>query len=341
MQKTTKNIIGIFGLGLGLLCFANHPMPPNTLDMSQTLNIHKPIPAPTQSPVITQSQAILSPDMHNLVQPSVATHISSEIEKILANTLTPEQINTLKANEMALQRALSSPYVRTPAPVVRSIAVNLAPDSTPPVIRLSLGMIGALVFLDEAGNPWEIENIAVDGSIYRIHAQASQNRANNTVLLEPLSAFSHSNLVVLLKGKATPVIFMLTTGQNEVDIRVDARIFGTNPDSPYDPTTHNAVRNVSHLDDVLLGFLDGMQPDGAFRLVSSDTAASAWQFGDMLYVKTRLDVLYPAFTAKVSSAEGVHVYRFEKLGQNRLVSLLQRGGQPVNVRFEGSPYYAQ
>lgn len=192
-----------------------------------------------------------------------------------------------------------------------------------------------------------------DGTITREEVQtpvATQNtqpvaptrtfstRPNNIVSLEPNTTFGFSNLVITLKGKPTPLVFVLTSGQPEVDMLVSARVGGVNPDRKYNPLTGSRLSVDTTIDESALQFLDGRTPTEATELISSDGAVQAWELNDKLFVKTRLNVLYPAYTAK-ASMDGIHVYRFNSLSKAKIVTFMQRAGQPVNVQFSQTPYY--
>lgn len=390
--------------------------PPNTIDLTNQ-----------PSPVMSAGQQILSPQVYQTITPSIQTTINQQVQQHVNATLTPQQVADLKYANALNQKMTQSPYLGTPLPVVRTLAVNLAPDSVPPMMRISQGMLTTLVFTDMDGKPWEIEQVQADARLFRIHGlnggggaggagaggsggigagggqqaglpsqtisaqreiigydengvpiygrpsmsatasgggsatgggagggsgssssasgtgggSGANGRALNMVMIEPLQAWSNSNIVVLLKGKATPVIVLVSAGQDEVDIRLDMRVAGQNPDTPFNPLRPSGLSHLTDIDNQALGFLDGRIPDDAVRMVSNDSSVQGWQVGESLYVKTRFDVLHPAFSSKASTAEGLHIYRFDNLNQNRTISFLQRQGQPVTVSFDYTPYYAQ
>lgn len=157
----------------------------------------------------------------------------------------------------------------------------------------------------------------------------------NILTIEPLDAVAYSNMAVTLKGKSMPVIFLLTAGQDAVDIRVDARIPGRSPDAPYKIGTFN--QPTPDIDTDALAILDGSIPQDATTLIASDPAVRGWEYNDQLYVKTRFDVLYPAYTSKASTPDGLNIFRFPSR-TNNTVTFMQRNGQPVTVTFEESPY---
>lgn len=377
--------------------------PPHTLDLNT---------AP--SPVLNAGQQILSPQMYQTVQPSMQSTLNEAVQDYRGQQLTPQQVADIKVANALTNKLTQSPYLKTPLPVIRTLAVNLAPDSIPPVMRISQGMLSTLVFTDTDGKPWEIEQVQADSRLFRIHGlqgggigarqqgstsggdgnvggnpkfqdqsqinmmemerdengnlrnkpvdhsamlgtsganvggsfgggngNSASTRALNMVMIEPLQAWSHSNIVVMLKGKSTPVIILVSAGQDEVDIRLDMRVAGQNPDTPFNPYRPQGLSHLTDIDNQAIGFLDGRIPDVAQRMIASDPSVQGWLVGSSLYVKTSFDVLHPAYSAKVSTADGLHSYRFDNLQENRTISFLQRQGQPVTVTFEHTPYYSQ
>lgn len=84
-------------------------------------------------------------------------------------------------------------------------------------------------------------------------------------------------MTVRLKGLSTPVIFILATGQNEVDMRIDARLAGRSPTSVNSSlrANMNATGVMSSIDSQTLLFLDGTPPVEAERIRTSDTSVEA------------------------------------------------------------------
>ena len=319
-------------------------LPPNTIDIN----------GGGRSPVI----ALAPGDIQPQIVPSPRTMISSQVAEFQQMQLTPEEADTIKRIRLDRQRIEATPYVTTPEPIVRSLGVELEPGKTPPLIRVSKNMLTSIVFTDVDGNPWYIEKVALNRNQFSdavsadtIAAdqngqpssnpnqpqQAPKPALTNILTLEPNDAIAYGNVSVTLKGKALPVIFLLAAGQNQVDVRVDARVPGTNPDAK--PTyIPSPIETMTGIDDAALSFLDGVIPQDAQPMVSSDPAAQAWRFNDYLYVKTRFDVLYPAYTSRASTQNSVNIYRFSATLPNNSITLTQRGGQPFTVSFEEAPY---
>lgn len=374
--------------------------PPNTLDMSKYQKSVQPYFQQTQSPILNQTPIDIQP----YIAPSTSTMVNNEVNEYIGANLTPDQLQRLKALLLEQQRIAATPYQQLPNPIVRSLAVDLSPGKTPPIIRVAKNMLTSIVFTDMDGNPWYIEKVSMNRNQFsdassqstiaaaQANTQAvqaatdattgtnltpnNQNPDNapagnmdvgytttqnpkpnnlqdndpaanltNILTLEPKQAIDYGTVSITLRGKATPVIFLVASGQNEVDVRLDAKISGKNPDVNYDlnsaftPVTANTYVSTPDTDAIALAFLDGNPPGDATPLISSDTSVRAWEYNEKLYVKTRFDVLYPNFMSRASSSDGTKIYRFDS-GIND-ITFLQRQGQPVTVSFEQNavPYY--
>lgn len=350
-------------------------LPPNSIDLANYAN--GMVGGTGASPVISNTPIPIQPQ----IAPSQSTVLQQQIDEYQQSQLTPSQMQALKEAELTNARITSTPYLSNPEPIVRTLAVNLNPGETPPILRLSKDMLTTIVFTDNEGNPFYIEKIALNrnkfsdsvsvpaqgnmggagggmqnnmgntsgadpnnpqstqvmdnGTGTANSAQAPTIKPTNILTIEPLEAVSYGTMSVTLKGKSMPIIFLLTTGQNSVDVRVDARIPGRSPDAPYRVGSFAAP--APDIDTNALAILDGAIPADAISLISSDSAASGWEYNDSLYVKTRLDVLYPAYMSKASTPDGLNIYRFPAKTNNS-VTFMQRQGQPVTVTFEESPY---
>lgn len=328
--KTQLTALSMVCMLLSTNTYANTQPPPNTMDLS--------------NPVISQAPTQIQP----FLVPSVPTMVQNQVNDYISSQPTVSQVKAIKEYNLNIDRITASPYIDIPKPVVRSAAVNLAPGEQPPVVRLAKGMLTSIVITDNEGNPWPIEKSVINATQITDHTTVDADGQTNIITIEPNETITWSNISVTLKGKAIPVMFLLASGQPEVDMRIDARVPGV---SPLARTTagnyvgeigvHSAV---SDIDNASLHFLDGTIPSVAERLQASTDGFQAWSFNNAVYVKTRYDVLYPSYFSKASTGEGVHVYRFDNLTNPigvSTVTFTQRGGQPITVSFEKvqTPYY--
>jgi len=174
--------------------------------------------------------------------------------------LTPEQFDRLKRIYLERERQKAIPYVSPAKPITRTMFVSLDPGVSPPALRLTRGQQTSIVFSDVSGQPWFIENVSMNRQLFSDGRQgqqgAAQQQPTNVLTIEPLAPAAYGNVTVTLRGLSTPVIFVLTSAQQEVDMRVDAKVPGRNPDA----IDTVAVSTLPSIDSALSYFLDGVPP---------------------------------------------------------------------------------
>lgn len=271
-----------------------------------------------------------------VVYPRPEDVISETVDGIKDVQLSPQQIKELKAFWLQREKEKASPYATPAKPVTRTLQLNLDPGVSPPVLRLSMGQQTSVVFSDYNGQPWFIKNVSVNRDSFDDgrqdlgqNGQATANIDPTSILsLTPKSAAAYGNITVTLKGLSTPIIFILTTGQPEVDMRIDAKVPGRNPDT----TASVNVLTMPVIDGELTYFLDGVPPKEARRLkVSGMAGVDAWLFQQNLYVRAKATAQYPAYTNSARSTSGTSVYRYAGM-QNSIT--FTTGGQAVTVFIE-------
>ncbi len=246
--------------------------------------------------------------------------------------LTPEQYQRLKRIYLERERQKATPYTSPAKPITRTMFVSLDPGVSPPALRLTRGQQTSIVFSDVSGQPWFIENVSLNRQIFsdgRLGQQAAATQQPTNVLtIEPLSPAAYGNVTVTLRGLSTPVIFVLTSAQQEVDMRVDAKVPGRNPDA----IDAVSVSTMPAIDSALSYFLDGVPPKDARRLkVSGLDGTEAWVYRENLYVRAKANAQYPAYISAARSTSGVSVYRYT--AQHHSITFTT-GGQAVTVFIE-------
>jgi intracellular multiplication protein IcmK len=239
--------------------------------------------------------------------------------------LSPQQIIKLHQQVDLAQRAAAVPATIPPKPVSTTIMVNLAPGSTPPAIRLALGYVTSLVFVDSTGSPWPIASFDVGNP----KAFAMQwDGKSNILLLQSISPYSDGNIVVRLAGLPMPITLELVSGQRVVDYRADIHVTGISPntkDLPMGTTLPNSANQL------LLGVLDGVAPPGSKLLSTQGLDAMAWLLGDDIYLRTRFTVLSPGWVSKMTSPDGMQAYQLPKTSS----VLVSKYGEPTELKVAG------
>ncbi|MDH0617456.1 DotH/IcmK family type IV secretion protein [Pseudomonas fulva] len=269
-----------------------------------------------------------------VVYPRPEDVISETVQDVRDSQLTPAQLELIKALWLEREKQKANAYVSPAKPVTRTLALNLDPGVSPPIVRLSKGQQSSIVFSDYAGQPWMIQNVSINRELFRDgRERGSQGQdgtavPTNILTLDPATAAAYGNVTVTLRGLATPIILILAAGQDEVDMRVDAKVPGRNPDA----VARISLLQMPSIDDSLAYFLDGVPPKEAQRLkVTGLDGVEAWRYGPNMYVKAKADAQYPAYTNAARSTTGVAVYRYAGL-QNSVT--FTTGGQAVTVFIE-------
>lgn len=240
--------------------------------------------------------------------------------------VTPEQIRQLRRMLDARQRA-SAELPNQPKPVTGSISVSLSPGATPPVIRPFMGSTSSFVVVDSTGAPWPVENFRIaNADLFPVNRLDGPQGSAFTI--DTMVPYGQSNLVLKLAGVSTPVVISLVAGQPEQDARVEIRVQGRGPNS------HVASGSLmAGTDARMLPVLDGISPPGGKLVtVSGLDGVRAWIMpnGRML-VRSPVQIVSPASTSFITSADGTHVYEFSQTTQ--LLGLVD--GQFVQMTVSG------
>ena len=308
-------------------------MSPSSVPANETANEKKQSESsPTDQKQVKTEAAVTGDDVNDGEHVSNAISDNKIIEELAFDGVTkqlfplkPDEILRIKqlyhTNEFAQAASAGTP----PKPTATSQFVNLSPGSTPPVIRLSQGVVSSLVFLDSTGAPWPI-------SAYDLGDPAAFNiqwdRTSNTLMIQSNKLYTYGNIAVRLQGLNTPVMLTLIPGQKAVDYRVDMRVQGYGPNAKSMPMEEGIPPAAS---DILLHILDGVPPEGSERLVVSGGDARAWILKDKMFVRTILTILSPGWIGSMTSADGTHAYEMQKSP----VLLVSWHGKVMQLKVEG------
>lgn len=291
----------------------------------------------TPVPIVMPASVSTNPEGPSVVYPPADRIVERAVRQIEDMQLTPDQVERLKSIYIERQQQRAMPYQNPAKPVTRTLIVNLDPGVAPPTLRLSRGQQTSLVFSDVSGQPWMIEKVSMNRQMFSDGRAIGSGQGGvggqaepptNVLSIEALNPSAYGNVTVTLRGQSTPVIFVLTTGQAEVDMRVDAKVPGRNPDAETEVTLQAAPS----LDNALPYFLDGVPPVNAKRMkVTGLDGAEAWVYDRNLYVKARANAQYPAYFAAARSTSGVSVYRYVGVPK---AATFTTGGRAQTAFFE-------
>lgn len=239
--------------------------------------------------------------------------------------MTPEQIIEMRKEQDKTQRAVATSPSTPPRPVSSTLTIDLSPGFSPPIVRLAMGFVSSVVFVDSTGQPWPIADYSLGDPK---HFTIQWDKKTNTLFMQSNTTYNTGNLAVRLATLDTPVMLSLVSGQKEVDYRIDFQVNGRGPNAlapvvgellPTPPTA------------LLLSVLDGVPPPGSIELEICGGLGRAWLFKGQLIFRTQLTLLSPAWTETVSSPDGTHVYVMSPTP----LLLASQNGRTLNIVVKG------
>ncbi|MGL4208788.1 MAG: DotH/IcmK family type IV secretion protein, partial [Candidatus Adiutrix sp.] len=240
-----------------------------------------------------------------------STSRQSAFETSLENLLpiTPEQVEIYRQKADGRDRALSDP---PPAALMtKTICVTLEPGFIPPVVKLTPNLVSTMIIVDQFGYPWPITTATL-GSGDLFGAQVLATETKNQVIVVPKSTHGNSNLILTLAGQDIPLMIRLETesGINrlrETDGMVVFQIGQRGPNAPPPAIKFQVEGPVSG---ILYTVLDGILPKGATIMNPSPKVEDTtfYSFGENIYIRTKLKLMWPSHTAVVSGIGGTNVY---------------------------------
>jgi len=231
--------------------------------------------------------------------------------------MTPEQVRQYKQIVDKTQSEIAAPVGAPPKPVSRSVTLSLKPGEQSPKLRLYPGNATTITFSDISGAPWPVMSVTVGNPTAYQAGEAGEKGKTNIVVISPLTNHAQANnLVVTLKDNPVPLTFSLETGTSEVDYRVDVGLQTRGPNAAYDIVSTSSL-----------------PPTGdatAKKVGTSSRIVEAWRYNDMVYVRTPLEVLSPAYVGRARNVSGVNVYTMI----DSPVVLVSQDGRMASVTIE-------
>lgn len=244
-----------------------------------------------------------------------------------AAPLSPEQIKALRRLVDDAERAAAAPPRFVPKPVSSAVTVSLMPGETPPVARLFANYVTNILFVDQAGSPLIVTDVDPGGAAaFTVTWSQAAKQGSNVIKLSPKSAYAMGNISISLEGVPSPVSLTLVSGQKEVDYRLDVRVKGVGVAARPTGAVLPAAANPA-----MQGMLEGVAPDGARTLTTSNGEVQAWEYRNRFYVRTNYALLSPAYMGMQRSADGTSVYEIPPTPV--LIALV--GGSTIQINLSG------
>lgn len=291
-----------------------------------------------------RAEADAPPPARELTPAEIGALQTMMTNRAITSTLTP-------ANAEALRRMMMETQGMTPpagtADVIKPHPrrIDIDPQvllEQPESLKLALGVVTPITFLDSSGRPWPVESVAFDprmlaqdgigcGSAPPAQAVQGAGERPSTITMMPCRINTFGNVSIKLEGYALPVILMArsTGASGDVDLPVTVYVRGRSPSSQPMPAEAMAaytpppapVRFAGHgrrgrggpmqPDRYLDTFGAGAPPANAQRVDIDDPSVSGWILDGKLYLRGAVTVINPAQDAMAESVGGVKVWRFD------------------------------
>ena len=238
--------------------------------------------------------------------------------------MSPEQIREFMKRVEQTDLAAVPPSAGIPKLESRITTLSLDPGSALPDIHLQAGYVTTINVMDATGEPWPILDAGIGGNF-----EVSPTKAGTHIVrVMPLSSTADGNLSILMQDLPTPVIFHLTTGGANMDMRYDVRVPKMGPKAKM-PLIDRPRLEAGN--ETLMMLLQNAPPASAKKLKLSglDQRSMAWAVNDHVFLRTPLSLLSPAWDASVSSDDGMTVY---EIG-DAPVLLMSDNGAMVRARI--------
>lgn len=222
--------------------------------------------------------------------------------------LKPDEIRRVLEMGDEIQQAKETPLFPSPNPESVFTTISLDPGEKPLVIKTAMGHVTTMSIVDASGQPWPILDISWAGN-FDIQQPES---GSNMLRITPSSEFAQGNVSMRLAGLNPPVILAFRSDRENVHVRIDVQIPELGPNG-IAPLIANNNPSASSGDSRLASILEGVAPKQARKLDVSgiDGRTTAYQVGNMMYLRSPYSLLSPAWNSSVRSADGMNVYSLE------------------------------
>ncbi len=219
--------------------------------------------------------------------------------------MTPEMVDKFLAAYFENEVAISNRP--EPNPLIDFQLISLDQGREPPVVRVTPGIASAVGFFDATGTPWPVNQFIVgDGTNFEILQLGDQS---NSLTISPLARVGQTNLVISLKGEATPLVLKVEISSETVHYQVNFQITRPGPEariSNPDPADHFPLPGNQEL----LKALAGTFPEEeASRVELDGINAMGWVRGEELFIRSRHVLLSPPWLGSLTGPDGVVSYQ--------------------------------
>ncbi len=203
--------------------------------------------------------------------------------------LTPKAIQQTKEVISSRQKAASTiPSMQNSTPSSRIVVINTKAGfkTSPPNIRLGIGVVSSVIFTDEKGDIWPIESYVVgDSQDFTINWM----QKSGILMIQSKKPYSSSNIAVMLSNRKTPITLMLQSTQKAWDYELYIRV----PSGKINSLTQENQKTY------LVNLLSGIKPEGAKTLHSSDPQIKVYSYQGKYLILTSSTLISPTYNSHI------------------------------------------
>lgn len=220
--------------------------------------------------------------------------------------MTPEMIRKFREIYDANDRALNERA--EPEAKIDTGFISLEPGQAPSEIGVAPGIATVIGFYDVTGQPWPVEQYVLgSGENFQV---LQLGETSNNLAVTPLKRFGWTNLIVVMKGQAKPVVMRVNISEQVAHYRHDVQIMDHGPNAVVNTAGQRVITEAG--DGVLMAALAGVDlPSNAKTVRIVGVEARAWQVGEKLYVRSKHALLSPSWLSSMSGPDGVRVYEIK------------------------------
>ncbi|WP_116963274.1 DotH/IcmK family type IV secretion protein [Fastidiosibacter lacustris] len=202
--------------------------------------------------------------------------------------LSASDIQSTKSEISARQKAAAvMPAMSDAKGVSRVVMADTKPGfaTSPPNVRLGIGVVSSIIFTDAKGVVWPITSYVIgDTEDFAVN----WDKKGGIMMLQSKKPYANTNMAVMLQGRATPVTLMLQSTQKEWDYELYVRVAKAEDD------TH--LENIRQ-SPYLLSLLSGIVPEGAKSLSVSgeQNTGKFWLYQGHYLILTSGTLISPAY----------------------------------------------
>lgn len=264
-----------------------------------------------QAPVLGQTE-----EAARKVEAKKAQEAQALFEESLRQMMPLDEGQIQRYRERSDQRERALLPV-SPALGSRTVRVSLEPGRAPVKVFTTANIATSLVFHDSTGQPWPITSVTNGGPSF-FQVLRPELPDGNLLNILPTQAYGTSTIVVTLEKQDVPLIVRLESDSvrspaRKADALVLFQLAHRGPKASI-PVIEDIKETA---DSTMLAFLDRVPPEGAIRvgMKQQQEGLTIWKYNGKHYIRTKHDLMWPAWSAVVNGAGDVKCHEVPMTGR--------------------------